>query len=341
MYTISRIIKITFTLLLVVIGLAACNSKIKNFEPVKFTGEAQGTYYAITYFDDQSRDFQSSIDSLFKSFDLSASIYKKESIISRFNNNDPTVSADKTFEIIFKKAMEVSKITDGAFDITVMPLVNAWGFGFKERSKVDSARVDSLLPLVGYNKIKLVNGRLVKDNPDMMIDYNAIAQGYTTDLIGTFLEQKDIHSYLVDVGGEVLAKGTKPDGSSWNVGIEKPAGSADDAREVQIVIPLDNKALATSGNYRKFFIEGGQKYSHTIDPKTGFPVHHSVLSVSVVANDCMTADAYATAFMVMGLEKSKQFLSGVDTLEAFIIYDDNGSTKTWSSNEIFNQGNNQ
>lgn len=318
-----------------ILSIAACNRS--KTTPVKLTGQAQGTYYAITYYDDQSRDFQQQIDSLFKSFDLSASVYKKESIISRFNNNDPSVTADETFEIVFNKAIEVSEKTGGAFDITVMPLVNAWGFGFTERTKVDSARVDSLLPLVGYNKLKLIDGRLVKENPAMMIDYNAIAQGYSSDLIGSFLEKKGIKNYLVDVGGEVLAKGAKPDGSSWNVGIEKPAGNADDAREVQITIPLDNRALATSGNYRKFFIEGGQKYSHTIDPKTGFPVRHSVLSASVIANDCMTADAYATAFMVMGLDKTRQFLANDNTLEAFIIYDENGTVKTWASSEIFNQ----
>lgn len=315
---------------LILIGLlaASCNNKR---EPVNFTGQAQGTYYAITYFDDQSRDFQPQMDSIFKSFDLSASVYSKESVISRFNRNDSTVLSDQVFEVVFNKAMDVSEKTDGAFDITVMPLVNVWGFGYTERSKVDSALVDSLLPLVGYKKIKLVNGRLQKEDSAMMIDYNAIAQGYTCDLIGEFLESKGINNYLVDVGGEVLAKGTKANGVPWKVAIEKPAADANAERAIQVTVPLKNKALATSGNYRSYFMENGKKYSHTIDPATGFPVQHSVLSVSVLADDCMTADAYATAFMVMGLEKTKQYLSTNTGLEAYIIYDQEGTLTVWSS----------
>lgn len=315
---------------LILIGLltASCNN-IK--EPVSFTGEAQGTYYAITYFDDQSRNFQPQMDSLFKSFDLSASVYSKESVISRFNRNDSTVLSDQVFDAVFNKAMEVSEETGGAFDITVMPLVNVWGFGYTERSKVDSALVDSLLPLVGYQKIKLVNRRLQKEDSAMMIDFNAIAQGYTCDLIGEFLESKGINNYLVDVGGEVLGKGTKANGAPWRVAIEKPAADASDQREIQVAVSLNNKALATSGNYRSYFMENGKKYSHTIDPATGFPVQHSVLSVSVLADDCMTADAYATAFMVMGLEKTKQFLNTKRGLDAYIIYDQDGALTVWSS----------
>lgn len=321
-------VKMFIGLLLICLLTVSCNKKT---EPISFTGEAQGTYYAITYIDDQSRDFQPQMDSLFKSFDLSASVYSKESVISRFNRNDSTVLADQVFEAVFNKAMEVSEKTDGAFDITVMPLVNIWGFGYTERSKVDSALVDSLLPLIGYQKIKLVNRRLQKQDSAMMIDYNAIAQGYTCDLIGKFLESKGINNYLVDVGGEVLGKGTKANGVPWRVAIEKPAADASDEREIQVTVSLKNKALATSGNYRSYFIENGQKYSHTIDPKTGFPVHHTVLSVSVLADDCMTADAYATAFMVMGLEKTKQFLNTNQGLEAYMIYDQDGSMTVWSS----------
>lgn len=321
-------LKLTIGLLLICLLITSC---YKKPEPVSFTGEAQGTYYVITYFDDQSRDFQPQMDSLFKSFDLSASVYSKESVISRFNRNDSTVLSDQVFEAVFNKAMEVSERTDGAFDITVMPLVNVWGFGYTERSKVDSALVDSLLPLVGYQKISLVNRRLQKEDSAMMIDYNAIAQGYTCDLIGQFLESKGINNYLVDVGGEVLGKGTKADGAPWRVAIEKPAADASDERTIQTTVSLKNKALATSGNYRSYFMENGKKYSHTIDPATGFPVQHSVLSVSVLADDCMTADAYATAFMVMGLDKTKQFLSKNPDLEVYIIYDQAGELAVWSS----------
>lgn len=314
--------------ILIAVMFSSCNQPV---QPIRLNGEAQGTYYAITYFDDNGRDFKNELDSLFEAFDMSASVYKKESIISRFNNNDTTAIADTVFTAIFRKAEEVSDKSNGAFDITVMPLVNAWGFGFTERTKVDSAKVDSLLPLIGYKKIKLVNGRLLKENPAMMIDYNAIAQGFTCDLIGDFFEKRGISNYLIDVGGEVLARGQKPDGSNWIVGIEKPAATAESAREVQIKVPLKDKALATSGNYRKYFTEGGHKYSHTINPETGFPVEHSLLSVSVIADDCMSADAWATVFMVFGLEKTKAFLAENKWLEAYLIYDDHGTLRTWQS----------
>lgn len=315
-------------LISIVLLLFSCKNQL---QPVKLLGEAQGTYYAITYYDSKMRNLKPDIDSLFRSFDMSASVYVKESLISRFNRNDSSVVADNTFTVIFNKAMEVSERTGGAFDITVMPLVNAWGFGFTERSKVDSALVDSLLPLVGYTNIKLTGGKLIKSNPDIMIDYNAIAQGYTCDLIGDFLEDKGIDNYLIDVGGEVFGKGQKPDGSNWKVAIEKPAENAGSDRAIQIAVPLENKALATSGNYRKYIEEDGIKYSHTIDPATGFPVQHSLLSVSVLAGDCMTADAYATAFMVLGIEKTKEFLNKNRDLEAYLIFDDHGNLRTWSS----------
>lgn len=315
--------------LLIIVSLSACKQNEKL--PVYITGEAQGTYYAITYYDDQMRNFREEIDSIFRSFDLSASVYVRESVISRFNRNDSSVRADQVFETIFTKAQEVSERTGGAFDITVMPLVNAWGFGFKKKDNVTPALIDSLLPLIGYQKVRLEHGKLIKQDTSMMIDYNAIAQGYTSDLIGDFLESKGLKDYLVDVGGEVLGKGEKPDGSHWKVGIEKPAKDSVSPREIELAVELKNKALATSGSYRKYYLKGGQKYSHTIDPATGYPVQHSVLSVSVLANDCMTADAYATAFMVMGLEKTKAFITNQKELEVYIIYDDRGELKSWSS----------
>lgn len=321
--------KLFFILLIISVSLLACKQEEKP--AVYLSGEAQGTYYAITYYDNQMRNLQNEVDSIFKAFDLSASVYVKESIISRINHNDTAVRADAVFETVFNKANEVSEKTGGAFDITVMPLVNAWGFGFKRKGNVTPAIIDSLLPLIGYKKVKLEDGKLIKQDTAMMIDFNAIAQGYTSDLIGDFLESKGIKNYLVDVGGEVLGVGTKPDGTLWKVGIEKPAKDSLSPREVQIAVELKDNALATSGNYRKYYVEGGQKFSHTIDPVTGYPVQHSVLSVSVLADDCMTADAYATAFMVMGLEKTKEFLKTNKGLEVYIVYDENGELKSWSS----------
>ncbi len=314
--------------------LVSC-SNFSNKKEVKIEGLAQGTYYAITYYDKEGINYQTAIDSFFKAFDMSASVYLEESIISRLNNNDSTAIADEAFKYIFNKSMEVSRKTEGAFDITVMPLVNAWGFGFTDPMKLDSAIVDSILPLVNYRNIKLVNGKLIKNNPEIKVDFNAIAQGYSADLIGKILESKGIENYLIDVGGEVLAKGTKSGNKMWKVGIEKPAENADDARKLNAVVNLKNKALATSGNYRRFFVKDGIKYSHTIDPKTGFPVNHTILSTSVMANDCITADAYATAFMVMGLEKIKSFLKQNPDLEVYIIYaEPNGRLATWTSNGL-------
>jgi thiamine biosynthesis lipoprotein len=292
---------------------------------------AQGTYYAITYYDAAGRNFQPQIDSFFVEFDKSASVYLPESIISRFNNNDSTIMADEAFTAVFNKASEVSEITGGAFDITTMPLTNAWGFGFTDPGKLDRNTVDSLLPLVGYKNIALADGKLIKSNPAITIDFNAIAQGYSADLIGKMLQKEGIENYLIDVGGEVLARGGKPDGSPWRVGIEKPSSNPT-ARDIDAVVLLKNKALASSGNYRRFFMKDGIRYSHTIDPKTGYPVTHSLLSVSVLAEDCMTADAYATAFMVMGLEKSKEFLSLHPELDAhFIFSNERGENEVWST----------
>ncbi|MBK6964019.1 MAG: FAD:protein FMN transferase [Bacteroidales bacterium] len=320
--------------LLVVLSLASCSNP-ENRKEVKIDGLAQGTYYSITYFDKDGINYQTAIDSFFKAFDLSASVYLNESVISRLNNNDTTAVADEAYVTIFNKSMEVSEKTEGAFDITVMPLVNAWGFGFTDPMKLDSLKVDSILPLVDYRNIRLVNGKLIKKDPAIKIDFNAIAQGYSADLIGKMLESKGIENYLIDVGGEVLGRGTKQGNKKWKVGIEKPAVHADDARELNAVVELEDKALATSGNYRRSIIKDGIKYSHTIDPKTGFPVNHTVLSVSVLAGDCMTADAYATAFMVMGLDKTKEFLRKHPDLDVYMIYSDPaGELKTWASEGI-------
>lgn len=293
-------------------------------------GETQGTYYAITYYHDDSTNLQPSFDSLLRRFDSTASTYKPNSIISRMNNNDSSVRADEMFTAIFQKAMEVSGNTNGAFDITVGPLVSAWGFGLVNRMKMDQHMVDSLLPLIGYQKVKLENGKLRKTDPRIRIDYNAIAQGYAVDVVAGFMDSKNIQSYLIDIGGEVLARRTKPGGEKWSVAIEMPTQHADDARSIQAVVSLQDMAISTSGSYRKFYEENGIRYSHTIDPSTGYPVKHTLLSVSVLAKDCMTADAYATALMVMGLEKGKAFLENHPKMDAYFIYSSpDGGLKTY------------
>lgn len=287
---------------------------------VKFGGETQGTYYAITYYHDDSTSIKPAIDSLLKRFDSTASTYKANSIITRMNQNDPGVISDEMFEIIFRRATEISENTNGAFDITVGPLVKAWGFGMTNRLNMNQHIVDSLLPLIGYKKVKLIDKKLIKDDPRILIDFNAIAQGYAVDVVASFLDSKGIQSYLIDIGGEVLARRTKPGGEKWNVAIESPSKNADEDRSIQDVVSLQDMAISTSGSYRKFYEENGIRYSHTIDPATGYPVKHSLLSASVLAKDCMTADAYATAFMVMGVEKGKEFLKKHPKIDVYLIY---------------------
>jgi thiamine biosynthesis lipoprotein len=308
-------------LLILLAGMMACTPKTGTMK-IRFFGEAQGTYYAITYFAEDTLVTQQQIDSLLEAFDLSASIWVKESVISRVNNNDPEVVPDRDFINIFRIAQKVSAETDGAFDITVGPLVEVWGFGFENRADVDRHMVDSLLPLVNYRAVRIENGSVVKDNPGIQIDYNAIAQGYSVDLTGDFLRKNGIGNFLIDIGGELLAEGTKPNGELWVVGIEKPSKEMDSERQLKATLKITGKAVATSGNYRKYYEIDGVRYSHTINPKTGYPVKHSLLSATVIADSAAYADAYATAFMVMGLEKAKAFLAMHPELEAFFIYQD-------------------
>ena len=308
-------------LFLVISSIFLCSCKSPK-EPVmvKFTGETQGTYYAITYFDADARNFQRQVDSLLKDFDHSVSLWDSGSVLSAINRNEASVKPDVLFTELFNLSSEVYKKSGGAFDPTVGPLVKAWGFGFSGRMKVDQHIVDSLLPLVGFSKVTLEEGKIIKTDPRIQLDFNAIAQGYAVDLIAQFLSDKEIKNFLIDIGGEVLGMGNKPMGEKWKVGIEKPKDNANYGEGLQAIVNLENKALATSGNYRKFYEEDGMRYSHIIDPVSGYPAKHTLLSASVLAENCATADAYATVFMVLGLEKAKSFLSGRSNLEGFFIY---------------------
>jgi thiamine biosynthesis lipoprotein len=312
--------------ILVVVSLLiiiqACS--VQFAEPVKFQGQTQGTYYAITYFDENQRNFQPEIEQFLADFDLTASIWVEGSIISRINRDEDTVVINPAFRAIFEKSKYIYERSGGAFDPTVGPLVNAWGFGFTDRMKVDQHVIDSLLPLVGFDKVSLEGDHVLKADPRVQFDFNAIAQGYSVDLIGGFLAGKGVDNYLVDIGGEVLAQGQKPDGSPWKVGIEKPQDNAEYGEGLKAIVALKDKAMATSGNYRKFYEEDGIRFSHTIDPQTGYPVQHSLLSVSVIADDCASADAWATAFLVSGLDRSIEILGRDKSLDAYFIY--SGST---------------
>lgn len=270
---------------------------------MRLEGQAQGTTFRIVYAG--RADYSKSIDSLFRVIDRSLSLWDTASIISGFNAKRPNVRADGHFETVFAKAQEVSRQTGGVFDASVGPLVKAWGFSRKKGLAPPTPRqVDSLRQLVDFRKMSLVNGVLVKGHPGMDVDLNAIAQGYTVDVMAEFLRKKGIPRYLVEIGGEVRAAGLNERGQPWQIGIDKPTDSLTAGRSLQTVVPLRDQALATSGSYRKFIVVKGQKFSHAIDPRTGYPVTHRLLSVSVKAGDCATADAYATAFLVMGLEKA-------------------------------------
>jgi len=306
-------------ILILILIISACTPR-QLHNKISFSGMAQGTYYAVTYFDHLNRDFQPQIDSLLEAFDMSVSSWEPASVISRINNGEEGVICDSVFINTYILARKVAMESNGAFDYTIGPLVNAWGFGFEDRQKVDQAMVDSLLPLVDYHYVRLEGDRIIKEIDGIKFDFNAVAQGYSVDLVGDFLASKGINNFLVDIGGEVLAIGEKPLEGPWIVGIEKPSENEYSDRTLEATLELKDRALATSGNYRKFYEEDGIRYSHTIDPETGYPVTHSLLSVSVITTDAGTADAWATAFMVMGLENAKKILENRDGLEAFFIY---------------------
>jgi thiamine biosynthesis lipoprotein len=319
-------------LLQVIIGCAS-----KKLITLRIEGQAQGTNYHITYLSDTDILYKSGIDSILKSIDESLSTYNANSVISRINRNDSSVIVDDNFIKVFNKSIAVSRKTRGSFDVTIAPLVNAWGFGFTQATKVDSALVDSLLQFVGYNMVHLKGRMIVKEKPDVMLDFNAIAQGYTVDVLALYLEHQGIENYLVELGGEVRCRGKKITNEYWLIGIDQPAEeSIFGEQPLHAAITLKDRSLATSGNYRKYIEENGQRYSHIIDPQTGYPAKHNLLSATVMASDCMTADAYATAFMVMGLERSKQFLSENSALqlEVFFIYGDDNDYKTYASDGL-------
>ena len=282
-------------------------------------GLAQGSYYAVTYFDEQNRNFQREIDSIFRAVDLSVNLWVDSSVISKVNRNEE-VTLDHIFIDNFNIAQEAARLSDGYFDPTISPIVAAWGFSYKSGDSLTPQLIDSLSALVDYQKVHIENGKVVKDDPRITLDFNAIAQGYTSDLIAQFLESRGIKNFLVDTGGEIMARGGKPNGQPWIVGIEKPAESWDSEQVVQTRIALCDKGLVTSGSTRKYIERDGKRYSHCIDPKTGYPVEHNVLSVTVLAESSVWADALASICMVMGMEKSLPLIERMDGVEALYIF---------------------
>jgi len=290
--------------------------------PMKIEGNAQGTTYHIMYFDKQNRDFELEIEQILKDFDLSVSTYIPNSIILRINSNDKNVIVDKYFKACFKKAKEVWKNTNGAFDPTVYPLVNAYGFGPGKKQKLEKSKIDSILNFVGFHLIELKGNQVIKKDPRVALDFNAFAQGYSVDVVSDFLNSRGIAAYIVEIGGEVYAKGRNSDGSNWKIGIEKPIDNKETVNPLKAIAKLENMAIATSGNYRRFINEDGVKYVHHIDPKTGYPTKNNLLSASIFAKKCIISDAYATGFLVLGLEKAKVFLRKHPELQAYLIYSD-------------------
>lgn len=310
-------------LLFFFIFLSSC-SYFQRGEYLFNEGGIQGTSYHIVYQSSDKTDLHDSIKRILHEFDMSLSSYIPNSIISRINKNDENVIPDKYFTEVFNKSIEVYNQSEGMFDITIAPLVNAWGFGPERKLRMDEQVIDSLLQIIGMEKAELKNGKIVKTDPRVKIDVNAIAQGYSCDVVADFLERMGCRNYLVEIGGEIKARGKNPEGRAWRVGIDRPAegNMVPGSQELQAIVSLKNRSLATSGNYRKFIEENGVKYAHTINPKTGYPVKSNLLSATIVAKNCITADAYATVCMVAGLEKSKEIISRVRGLDAFLIYSD-------------------
>ncbi|MFD2725457.1 FAD:protein FMN transferase [Hyunsoonleella rubra] len=296
--------------------LVSCKTEVKN---TKLSGSVFGTGYSIIY--DSEVDYTSEIDSLFAILNKSLSTYMPNSDISKLNRNEP-FEMDEHFIKVYDTSKTIFELTEGAFDPTIGNVVNAWSFGADRAiENLDSLKIDSLMQYVGFNKTNRKGSEIVKSHPNLYLEFNAIAKGYGVDVIGQFLESKKVHNYLVEIGGEIRARGKNAEKQSpWKVGVEEP--HFDGQQSILKAITLNNEAMATSGTYRKFKVdENGNRYSHIIDTKTGYPSKTNLLSISVIAKNCMVADAYATAFKTMGIEKIKQFLKNHPELKVFLIFE--------------------
>jgi thiamine biosynthesis lipoprotein len=333
----GRYMKIGFKigLLFFILAIASCSYKKPGYATI--TGFAQGSTYSMVFENSKNLDpldVNNRVEKILHAFDMSLSGYIDSSIVSRVNRND-TVTCDSFFIGNFIISRKIWQLTGGAFDITVAPLVRAWGFGPDSHKNISDIKRDSLLKLVGMEKVELRDRKVIKSDPRVSLDFNAIAQGYSVDVICRFFDELGIENYLVEIGGEVRGRGEKA-GKPWRIGIDRPV---DDnmipGSDLEAIIRLKDKALATSGNYRKFYIENGIKYSHEIDPKTGNPARNSLLSATILANDCATADGIATACMVIGKDKTIGFLALHPEYEGYLIYsDDSGNFKTWTSKQL-------
>ncbi|MCQ2280903.1 MAG: FAD:protein FMN transferase [Bacteroidales bacterium] len=310
-------------LIILVILLTGCGQKKIN----KFQGQAFGTYYAITYVGTEDEALQNEVEAVLDGINNEFSIFCGTSTVSKLNRNEE-VSLPEDFVYLLKLSNKVSTATDGAFDITAAPLITFWGFGSNkaEHPVADTTlAIDSIRQFVGYEKLHVANKKLQKEDSRIQLDFNAIAKGYAVDKVARLLESKGIADYIVDIGGELRCKGRKNAQQEWNVGIQVPTTDKNGRVESSYRFVLGDRAVATSGNYRNYKEENGERYSHIINPQTGFSEKSNLLSVTVIADDCATADAYATAFMVMGREKAMRLLeNGGNKISAHFIYFENG-----------------
>jgi len=292
-------------------------------------GKIFGTGFVVKYLHPQS--LEKEVLAVLDSVDASMSLFNARSTLSLINANASS-TADPLLLEVLQLSQAVSNETDGAFDVTVAPLVNLWGFGTPHRQTVRTEQVDSLLPYIGWQKIRLEGVLVRKSDPRIMIDCGAVAKGYAVDRVAELLQANGVKDYLVEIGGEIRVSGRNPQSRTWSVGLQKPIDDASaNVPNLQAVLPLSSGAVATSGNYRNYYERDGHKFAHTIDPRKGYPVRHTLLSATVLAPNCATADAYATAFMVLGPEKSKAVLSRHKELQACFIYEEGGYFRTWSS----------
>lgn len=325
----SSIFRIVFLLFLIVGSIYIIRQQ--NTMPYQHnTGQIFGTTYHITY--QSEKDLHREILQRLQLVDQTFSTFNDESIISKINRNEP-VKLNQMFIEVFDLAKTVSKDTHGAFDITVAPLVNVWGFGFKSGTPPTKAVIDSLRHLTGYEKVKLIGSKVRKQDPRIMLDCSAIAKGYGSDVVAQYLRSRDVENFMIEIGGEIVVQGNSDKRLPWKIGVTKPTDDSTQVNnELQTVLNVSNTAMATSGNYRRFYYKNGKKYAHTIDPKTGYPVQHNILSATVLASTCAKADAYATSFMVLGLEKTQQVLQHHPDLMVYLIYaDGQGKNKVWYS----------
>jgi len=324
-------------LVLLVVGTILIIRQQQSMPYQKCSGSIFGTVYNITYQHD--RDLQKDIVAKMNQVDRALSMFNENSVITAINQGKhyiPKNTEGDMFLEVYNLAMEISADTEGAFDITVAPLVNAWGFGFKGGDMPTSEQVDSILQFVGYEKVSYFTERggrgISKRDRRIMLDCSAIAKGYGADVVAQLLDEHDVKNYCVEIGGEIVTRGISEKRLPWKIGVTKPTDEALEGNgELQAILNVTDKAMATSGNYRNFYYKGGRRYAHTIDPKTGHPVQHNILSATVLADQCARADAYATSFMVMGLERAKKILEKHPDLMVYLIYDDHGQNRIWYS----------